>query len=117
MMKILTLKACDACRKALGFLSDNGFEVENHDIRRDGLPESIVRHVVTTAGWEKAVNKRSTTWRKLDDDQKTDLDNEKAIDLILLHPTLMKRPVFLVDDEVLFGFDKVIQNDLAKRFG
>ena len=45
------------------------------------------------------------------------LNDEKAIELIKKHPTLMKRPVFLVGDEVLFGFDKAIQAELARRFG
>lgn len=116
-MKVLTLKACDTCRKALGFLSEQGFEIENHDIRQDGLPDEMLRHVVTTAGWEKAINKRSTTWRKLADADKVDLDDEKAIALIKSHPTLMKRPVFLIDDEVHFGFDKAIQAELARHFG
>ena len=116
-MKILTLKACDTCHKALGFLSDEGIEVENHDIRQDGLPDDVLRHVVQTAGWEKAVNKRSTTWRNLDEADKVDLDDEKAIALITTHPTLMKRPVFLVGDEVLIGFDNAMQAELVRRFG
>ncbi|MEM1316855.1 MAG: Spx/MgsR family RNA polymerase-binding regulatory protein [Pseudomonadota bacterium] len=117
MIKILTLKTCDTCRKALSFLDDNGIQIENHDIRRDGLPEELVHDVVTTAGWEEAVNKRSTTWRQLEDDDKQDLDNAKAIQLIVSNPTLMKRPVFLIDDEVYFGFTKTIQQELLRRLG
>lgn len=104
-LKIYTLKSCDTCKKALKWLAETGQNFENHDIRADGLDFSQIAPIVETLGWETVVNRRSTTWRGLTDAEKTDLDNKKAIGLILAHPTLMKRPVFTDGSTMVAGFD------------
>ena len=55
-------------------------------------------------GWEKLLNKASTTFRELADTDKAGLDEEKAITLMLAHPTMIKRPVLDVDGKLTVGF-------------
>ena len=104
MLKIYTLKNCDTCKKALQWLEAEGIPFNNHDVRADGLTKDIISEIVAKLGWEKALNRRSTTWRNLDESQKTDVDNAKAITLIEEHPTLLKRPVFVGKNEMVAGF-------------
>ena len=111
-LKVYSLKSCDTCKKALAWLATSGTEHTVCDVRADGISESEVAAVVNTLGWDRAGNKRSTTWRQLDDAQKADLDSAKAIALISENPTLMKRPVFVLGDQMIAGFNPKIQAEL-----
>ena len=108
-MKVYTLKNCDTCKKALKWLEAEGIEYDNHDVRADGLDKATVEHIVSAAGWEKALNRRSTTWRKLGDSDKAGPDNTKTVNLVVEHPTLLKRPVFVSGNDVIIGFDRRAQ--------
>ena len=104
-MKVYTLKNCDTCKKALKWLDAEGIAYENHDTRADGTEATWVTPVVEALGWETALNRRSTTWRNLSDPDKEGIDAAKAVALIVAHPTLMKRPVFVSGDQTVCGFD------------
>lgn len=104
MLTVYTLKNCDTCKKAIKWLEGEGIEFNNHDVRADGLNRETITRIVETLGWEKALNRRSTTWRNLEEGQKADVDNAKAIALIAEHETLLKRPVFVRGDEMVAGF-------------
>ena len=108
-MKIYVLKNCDTCKKALKWLDEQAIAHNAVDVRTDGLEPSDVQLIVETIGWETALNRRSTTWRGLSDEQKSDVTTEKAVALILEQPTLLKRPAFLLDSGPLVGFDKNVQ--------
>ena len=105
MLTVFTLKSCDTCKKALKWLDEQGVSYENHDVRTDGLTIDNVSAIVGFVGWETALNRRSTTWRGLDECEKGNIDTEKAVTLILANPTLLKRPVFQIDGQYLVGFD------------
>ena len=103
-MKVYALKNCDTCRKAVKDLQAARDDVEVVDIRADGLPKAAIAHIVGAVGWEQALNRRSTTWRALDDPDKDALDDVKAVNLIATHPTLMKRPAVVDGDTVTVGW-------------
>ena len=111
-MKVYTLKTCDTCRKALKWLEAEGIGFDNHDIRADGTSEDWVAPVVAALGPDVALNRRSTTWRGLSDAEKDGIDAAKAIALIVEHPTLLKRPVFVAGETVINGFDAKAQATL-----
>lgn len=108
-MKVYSLKNCDTCKKALKWLDAEGIAYANHDVRADGVTADWVKPVVDALGWEVALNRRSTTWRGLTDVDKDGIDTTKAVELILEHPTLMKRPVIVSGDTVVCGFDTKAQ--------
>lgn len=108
-MIVYTLKTCDTCRKALKWLDDAGIAHENRDVRADGISPEAVTHIVSSLGWEKALNRRSKTWRDLPDANRAALDRDKAIALINDNPTIMKRPVFVTEHEVIGGFDETVK--------
>lgn len=104
-VKLYALKTCDTCHKAIAWLNDRGVEPDIVDVRADGISRTAIADLTAKAGWETLLNRRSTTWRGLSDVAKTDLNADRAVDLMADHPTLIKRPVLVSGDTVVVGFD------------
>lgn len=98
------LKNCDSCRRARQWLEAHGITPRLHDVRADGLDASRLERWVQALGWERLLNRRSTTWRQLGDARPETLDAESAARLILEHPTLLRRPVLESGARLLVGF-------------
>lgn len=98
------LATCDTTRAARKWLEANGISHVFHDVRADGLTRQQVEAWVTQLGWEKVLNKASTTWRELPESVRSGLDSSRAIGLMLQHPTLVKRPVLDRGGKLLVGF-------------
>jgi len=107
MFKVYGLKNCDTCRKAMKWLAAEGLESRLHDVRKDGLEAEQVAFWARAVGWELLLNRRGTTWRGLDDAEKEDLTEAKAIALMEAAPALMKRPIFVSGKNVHVGFKPV----------
>jgi len=99
-------KNCDTVKKALKWLAENGIAHQLHDYRTDGLPADFLPRASEAFGWEALVNKRSTTWRNLDQAVKNSLDFASAMKVLAEQPTLIKRPIILQEDIALIGFDE-----------
>lgn len=111
-MKIYHLKTCDTCRKAIKALRAAGHDSDLIDVRADGLDRATLETLEAALGFEVLVNKKSTTWRGLSDAQKTSLSRETAIELLLEHPTLMKRPVIEMGGTYTIGWTNAVQAKL-----
>jgi arsenate reductase (glutaredoxin) len=111
---IYGLATCDTTRAARKWLADNGIEAGFHDVRADGLTKAMIAGWVKGLGWEKVLNKASTTWRELPDAAKADVDEAKAAALLLEHPALVKRPLLEAGGKVSVGFKAA---DWAARLG
>jgi Spx/MgsR family transcriptional regulator len=98
------IKNCDTVKKARQWLKTNGSDYTFVDVREDGVDKTEVQRWLDKAGLDVVVNKRSTTWKKLSDEQKDGLNEITALDLLLANPTLVKRPVLTIDDSVFVGF-------------
>jgi len=108
-MKLYGLKNCDTCRRALKALKAAGHEVELVDVRNGGIPPEELERLFMVFG-QDLVNRRSTTWRKLTDDER----GGKSVALMLAHPSLMKRPVIIEEGGLLtLGWGK----DEKKHWG
>ena len=104
MITVYGLKNCDTCRNAFKWLSAENIDHQFRDVRKDGLSEDDVRHWLRTVGPDTLVNRRGTTWRQLDEVEKFVSSDDDLTQLLLKHPALIKRPVFVVGDTVLVGF-------------
>jgi len=98
-MRIFVLKTCDTCRKALKALRDAGHVPEVIDVRADGVSAQTIAAVLAQLG-DAVVNKSSATWRGLSDAEKA----RPVADLLVDHPTLIKRPVIDVDGTFSVGW-------------
>ena len=56
-------------------------------------------------GWERLLNKRSTTWRELPPAEKQNLTRDSALQLLIAHPALIKRPALKSESIFLLGFN------------
>ena len=104
MIKVFGLKNCDSCRNALKWLKDSDLIHEFHDVRGNEVDADAISRWVFAVGWKFLLNTRSTTWRGLPNEKKTNVSEEAAMKLMLENPTLIKRPVFEAGDQVIVGF-------------
>ena len=114
MVRVFGLKSCDTCRRARQWLDSKKVAYCFVDVRSDGLTESDLKRWAKAVGWETLLNRRGTTWRKLDEAAKTNLTTTRAIRLMSQNPALVKRPVFETADGIRVGFSAEAQAALAK---
>lgn len=104
MFTLYGIKNCDTVKKARKWLDNHQIAYQFHDFRVDGLEPALVTSWLTTLGWETLINKRSTTWKQLSDQQRSALNDSNAAAIILLHPTLIKRPLLDTGTTLQLGF-------------
>ncbi|MCT8979393.1 ArsC family reductase [Shewanella algae] len=102
--RLYGIKNCDTVKKARKWLEAKGQQVTFVDFREQELSQDTLKAWVEHIGWEAVLNKRSTSFRALDDADKQDIDSAKAISLMLANPTLIKRPVLTRGQDVMTGF-------------
>lgn len=99
------IKNCDTVRKARRWLDDHAIEYRFHDFRSDGLDRERLRAWAAELGWETLLNRRGTTWRRLPEGERTDVDETRAVELMLAHPALIKRPLLDLGGQRVVGFE------------
>ena len=103
-VKIYGIKNCDTMKKARRFLESHNVDYQFHDYRTDGVDEKFIQSLIKKHGWETVVNKRGTTWRKLDDTVKSETNASNAAELLVEQPAMIKRPVLVAGKQSLVGF-------------
>jgi len=101
---IYGIKNCDTIKKALKWLDANNVAYTFHDYRVNGLDTQLLEQLCSISDPQLMLNKRSTSFRALTDDQKNNLDNDALKALFLETPTLIKRPLLIKESESLLGF-------------
>lgn len=103
MTTVFGIKQCDTVKKACRWLEQHNTEYTFRDFRVDGLAREDLERWLNLVGSERLINKRSTTFRQLDETAKATLDSDPVVAL-LAHPTLIKRPVIEHNNSVSVGF-------------
>ena len=106
MLIVYGIKNCDTVKKALKWLADHNIEYKHHDNSIDGLDSNFLDQAEAQLGWDELVNKRSTTWRNLDEQVKNSIYKTTALSVLAENPTLIKRPIILQDGKALIGFNE-----------
>jgi len=106
MLTVYGIMSCDTCRNARKYLAEHDIEFRFHDVREDGLDIQMLERWSGRIDWIKLVNKRSLTWRKIAEVDRSDLDRDGAFALLLDQPTLLKRPVLESDKFLAVGFSE-----------
>ena len=95
---------CDMMKKARTWLGEHGVAYVFHDYKKEGVAEDRLRRWIDIAGWEVVLNRSGTTFRKLPESERMDLDADRAFALMLAQPSMIKRPVLEAGETLLVGF-------------
>lgn len=106
MITLYGIPNCDTVKKARRWLDDRGIAHDFHDYKKAGIDRKTLQGWCDVHGHEALLNTRGTTWRKLDESLKQDMDARKAVSLMLEHPSMIKRPVLVSGKRILVGFDE-----------
>jgi len=98
------IKTCDTVTKARAWLTGRGITYVFHDFKSQGLDAARLNAWVDALGWETVINRSGQTFRKLADADRSDLDRDKAVRLMLAQPSMIKRPVLEHAGAVSVGF-------------
>lgn len=113
MITIYGIKNCDTMKKATKWLDAAGMAYHFHDYKKDGLAPELVDSWLAALDWEQLINRRGTTWRKLDENVRENMDQASARAVMLENPSIIKRPLLDTGRERILGFNA---DDYAARF-
>jgi arsenate reductase len=99
---------CDTVKRARDWLAAHGVAYDFHDLKKAGVPADRLAMWVGATGWERVLNRKGTTWRKLDAAlQASVVDAASAQAVMREQPSVIKRPVVEWDDgRITVGFDE-----------
>ncbi|MET1255162.1 Spx/MgsR family RNA polymerase-binding regulatory protein [Aliikangiella maris] len=103
-VEVYGIKNCDTVKKALTWLTANQIEFEFHDFKKEIPNAELIQLWLELIGQETLINRRGTTWRNLNDSQKSLTDTDSLIDLIMQNTSLIKRPVLKYHGNWTVGF-------------
>ena len=103
MLVIYGIPNCDTVRKTRKQLESDNTPYRFHDFRKDGISKKQLGEWCKQLGWEVLLNKRGTTFRGLPEDKKENLNQTRAIELMIEYPALIKRPVIEKNSKVKIG--------------
>ena len=98
------IRNCDTMKKAWTWLDQHGVAYAFHDYKKQGIDRAHLEAWIAQVGWERLLNRAGTTFKKLPDADRQDVDESKAIALMLAQPSMIKRPVLEADGRLLVGF-------------
>jgi arsenate reductase (glutaredoxin) len=101
---------CDTVKKARAWLQEQQVAVVFHDFKKQGVPLPELDQWLAQAGWETLLNRKGTTWRKLDAGVQAGVTDARSARMLMLEQaSVIKRPVVAWDDgSVTVGFDATL---------
>ena len=103
---IYGIKTCDKVKKAVSWLQNNGVEYQYIDLRSKTFDNSKVDDWLCQVGSEQLINKKSRTWRNLDESITSNLQDSHILSLLVEYPTLIKRPILESSGKLMIDFDE-----------
>ena len=111
-IKIYGIKNCDTMKKAMKWLEHAGVIYTFHDYKKLGVDIEVLKRAIAQHGWENVINRRGTTWRKLPDNVKDAMDENRAIKLAEDNPSVVKRPLLdLQQGQIILGFKDALYQE------
>jgi len=112
MTRIYGIRNCDTMKQAFAWLDSRGIAYDFHDYKKLGADAALLRKWAAQVGWEKLINTRGPSFRKLPPEKQADLTEKKAFALMLENPSMIRRPVVEAGKALLVGFDA---DEFAKK--
>jgi Spx/MgsR family transcriptional regulator len=107
------IRNCDTMKKARAWLDAHDITYRFHDYAREGVDPQRLQDWVDELGWEALINRRGTTWRNLPAETREALDRDTAIQIMLEHPAIIRRPLLDTGQVRHLGFSEA---DYARLF-
>jgi len=108
MVKIYGIKNCDTMKKAFKWLDAQHIDYQFHNYKTDGLSPQLLQSLLDLIDWQLLLNTKGTTWRKLDEVVRNAIsDQASAKKIMLQHPSIIKRPVLVIEGKTLVGFSEL----------
>ena len=104
MTTLYGIRNCDTMKKARAWLDAAGIAFAFHDYKTIGIAPERLAGWADRIGWEALLNRAGTTFRRLPGGDKAGIDRERALRLMVEHPSLIKRPVLEHGETLLVGF-------------
>lgn len=99
------IRHCDTMKRARAWLDARQWSYAFHDYKSAGIARATLERWSREVGWERLLNRSGTTFRKLPEAQRADLDEHRALALMLEQPSMIRRPVLENGGTILVGFD------------
>ncbi|MBI4990379.1 MAG: arsenate reductase [Rhodocyclales bacterium] len=112
MATVYGIKNCDTMKKAFAWLDGQGIAYAFHDYKKLGADEALLKKWAARAGWEKLINTRGPSFRRLPAEKQANLTEKKSFALMLENPSMIKRPIVEAGKILLIGFD---EDEYAKQ--
>jgi len=114
-MKIYGIKNCDTVKKTLNWLDQHNLKYEFHDFKKLGVEKEKLKEWAGQVGYEALLNKKGTTWKKLDPEVQNAISSEDAAFGLMQEKTsVIKRPVLEADGKIMLGYNESLLNELIK---
>lgn len=106
MITVYGINNCDTIKKTLNWLKENQLDFEFHDYRKHGISHALINELLDQFDLMTVINRRGSTWRKLPDSTKDNLDRELAASLMSSQPAIIKRPIICQNGNWTIGFNQ-----------
>jgi arsenate reductase (glutaredoxin) len=106
MITLYGISNCDTIKKAKRWLDEQSIDYIFHDYKKLGIDETKLTQWCNELGYQILLNQRGTTWRKLSDEDKADLNEKKAIKIMINNTSIIKRPVLDTGKTRIVGFNQ-----------
>ena len=115
MYIIYGIKNCNTMKKAFTWLDEHQVNYQFHNYKTDGLSAELLNDLLKLVDWQSLLNTRGTTWRKLDEALRDQIDNQDAaIKVMLANPSILKRPLLIDGKRALLGFSEESYSEFVK---
>lgn len=116
MINIYGIKNCNTVKKALNWFAANDISYIFHDYKKEPASRALLETWTKKVSWEVLLNKKGTTWKKLDKDkQELVVDDSSAIEALLGLNSMIKRPIVELRGQLVLGFDEELYTKTFKR--
>jgi len=115
MRKVYYLSTCDTCKRIMDGLNLEGFIKQ--DIKTEPMTTAQVEEMRSLSGsYESLFSKVARKYRALGLNERN-LSEDEMKDLIVEEYTFLKRPVFIIDDQIFIGNSKKTVEALGEVIG
>ncbi len=114
MIEIHGIPNCDTMKKARRWLEEHGIGYRFHDFRKEGVEEQRLREWADQVGWETLLNRRGMMWRRLPQEVRDGIDEQRALRIMRETPSIIRRPVLVKDGRVTVGFSEETYRELLE---